>query len=206
MVGHQKPVAKGAGDLHHVALFQVAQIVGRDAHRGLTVVVGGNAFDGERQVVVALAFSGARAGHRVHAQVMRLAVGVCPWRDDAHRLAFEQRHEMATAVEHDVVHGAFGTVGGEAKVACDRGVEGPFGAVQIQVGMRGRPRGVGGGGRDCCVDLQRLARVCFCCFLGDFGSHWLQRWELVPAELVGQRVRRCLRHRVPVVDAAGRAR
>ena len=162
MVGHEEARAKRPDHLHLVTDQQVAHEVGGHTPHRLTVVVFEHALDGERHVVVPWPLAVARAGNRILACMVRLAVGIQPRRDDADRLAFEHREGQAAEIEHDVVRivvllTLLQTHLGDAQVAGHAGGDGfvlCLGAIEVGEGVGSRPRG-NGRAKLCRVEARR---------------------------------------------------
>ena len=133
-------MAERADHEHLVTHLKVAQVVGTHARHRPALVVDRDALDRDRDVVVAGPLAVARAGHRVLARHVRPAARVRARRHDADGLAFEHRKRHLPEVEHDVV-GVAGRVRlGDAPVADHGGGDRALGAVEVGVGVGGRPR------------------------------------------------------------------
>ena len=231
VVRHQEGGAERPDDLHLVAHLQVAHVVAADATHRVALVVFEHALDGERQVVVARPLAVARAGDAVLARKVRLAALVGARRHDADGLALQHREGHGAEVQDDVVRVVFGAHVGDAHVAGDGGRHRLLGgarAVEVGVGVRGRPgrdggaiaggcrasaglRRVDGGGLGLRLGLQGVVGLLIArqCVFGHAGFGQLRGRQLFgqlePAELLFQRVGLGLGHQAPAVDGAGGA-
>ena len=220
MVGHQETGAKRANHLHLVAHLQVAHVVGANTAHRLALMVFQHALDGQRQVVVTGPLTVARAGDRVLARMVGAPAGVGAGRDDADRLPLQHRKRQAAKVQHDVVGVVVVPDVGHAHITGhgggDKLVRG-LGAVEVGVGVGGRPgraggavlcraeRRCGGAAGGCrAVGVGRGQRVGRHTRLGQRLGTELGR-QLIPGQLLGRRVSPDARHGTPVVDRAGRA-
>ena len=136
---------------------------------------------------------------------MRLAIVVCTGRDDAERLAFEDRERLTAKVEDDVADVVVGVVG-ETEVAGDLGRGGFGGCVEVDRGFRGGCGGLGftarAGMRLCQKGGDRVIERFEPAFsLRHFGEVLLL-WQFLPRVLFFEGVGR--RHDTPFIDRACR--
>ena len=199
VVGHQETGAKRADHLHRIAHLQITHVIGANAAHGLALVVFQHPLDGQRQVVVPRALTIARTGNRVLTGMVRPAIGVNAGRDDAHRLALEHRERHLAKVEHDVVGVVLVANIGHPHIAGHRGGDAGLrrsGAIQVGVGVRGRP------GRQAGAVLRAADGSALRAWGqgvgGGLGTE-LDR-QLVPSQLLGGAVSLYPRHDPPVVD------
>ena len=204
MIRHQERRSVWPDDRHLVALGKIAKIIRGYATHRRAVMILGDALHGERQVVVARPLAIARARDRIETHVMRPAVGIGSRRNDADGLAFEHRKCRAAEIEHEVADVARSIVGRQSKVASD-GADRRLGQrIEIDVGMRGRPRWrhvaalARGGDRPDARDVVRRFRA-------GVGRNFRLRRQAVPRELLGDRIWIRAIDLAPVVDGAGRA-
>ena len=152
-----------------------------------------------------------------------LALRIRTGRDDANRLPFQQRERHAAHVQHDVMGFVFSTGLVDLHIAHHRGRHWRLGAMQIGVRVRRRPGGHGGAptARLEARSLTRRSRNrsgrraggCGRChgFIGGSacgvqGVFRQRRRQLIPQQLLLDRVSLGLGHAAPVVDRPRRAR
>ncbi len=160
VVRHEETQAERPGHLDFVANVEVAEIVADDSARRAALMILQHPLHGERHVVVAgpLAVAGAR--DRILPRVVRSSVGIDAGRDDADRLAFQNRKGHRAEIEHDVMRIVVLACFRHPHIADNRRGHRSrrrLRAIEIGVRARGRP------GRDQCgvgADLERrlLAR------------------------------------------------
>ena len=139
MVGHQKAAAKRANDLYLFTHLQIAQIVAGHATHRMAVVILDHALHRQRQIVVAGPLAVARAGNRILARHMGLAIGIRPGRNNANRLAFQHRERHGTEVQHDVVCLVVKACFRAVEIAHHGGRNRALGPMQIGVRVGRRP-------------------------------------------------------------------
>ena len=142
---------------------------------------------------------------------MRAAIGARAGRQNADRLAFQNRKRHRAEIEHDVMDVAIGRAVGEPVVADHRRGSRRLVRVEIHVRLRGRPRrhdrAAHGIHFDAARFRRRIARRARArrFFRGGHRHRVLLRQD-VPRELLFDRIRVGLQHGAPVVDRAGRTR
>ena len=204
MVRHQEAGPERPDDGNGIALHKIAQVVRGDAQHRLPGVIDGDAFDGERDIVVSGTLALARARDRIQADMVRSPLRVGSRRHDADRLPFQDRERGRAEVQHDVPDVAGCSRRGECEVAGYRGHRGVRQRVQVHVRVRGRPRRRDGAPL-AGAGFRRDARD----VLGDLLRGALPQVDLrrqrVPAELLVERIGTGPGHLPPVVDGTGGA-
>ena len=221
MIGHEEAAAKRTNHLNGVAHFHIAQIVGAHPLNRLAFVVFGHALHCERNIVVTRTLAIARAGNGVLACMMGLTRRIHAWRHNGHGLTLQHRKGHAAKINHDVMGFVGRTRFIDLEVAHHSGLRGRFRAIQIGVGMGGRPRRQSRSKSRRVKDGFTRNRHCLggrCFNHGHFGhsltidTHALKlsiaqgSWQVIPSELLFGGISLGLWHASPVVDGASGAR